>query len=1503
MRQLMNFSQRMLASLLLASLVLMNWPTLTTGAESGPLNVLFLGDKGHHQPQARFNDLQPALAKRGINLTYTEDPGVLSAAGLAPYKALVVYANIDKITPDQETALIEYVQNGGGFVPLHCASFCFRNSPKYVALVGAQFSKHGTGVVETRLEAIDHPILKGFSGFKSWDETYRHSMHNPMGRTVLEYHPLSADELKKDPKAMAEEPWTWVRNEGKGRVFYTAWGHDGRTFSNPGFQNLVERGIRWAAQDETTVPEYKEKASFQPPAMTTIKPSAARFEYIDVGSKIPNYVAGAQWGKQEKPLSLMQLPLPPAKSLEHYVNPEGSQLKLFAADPELGGKPIAFNWDEAGRLWVCETMDYPNELQPKGKGRDRIRIVSDTNNDGVADRFDIFAEGLSIPTAIVCVRGGAIVQDGPETIFLKDTNGDGKADVRKLLISGWAIGDTHGGVSNFQYGLDNWIWAMQGYNDSQPILTNGQAAGRFKQGFFRFKVSVGTDGLPEVNELEFIRSTNNNTWGLGISEDGLIFGSTANHNPSVYMPIPNRYYEQVRGWAARGLGTIADTHLFKPITTKIRQVDHHGGYTAGCGHALYTARNYPESWWNRTAFVCGPTGHLVGTFVLTQNGTDFSSTSPNNLVASDDEWAAPIMAEVGPDGNVWILDWYNYIVQHNPTPAGFKTGKGNAYETDLRDKKHGRIFRLIWNNRPGAVTADQSTTRSLAGADPQTLVKALEDNNFFWRKQAQRLLVEQQDQSVAPALLARLGVHHVDAIGLDPGAIHSAWTLKGLGQLESLSDPATVKALTAGLTHPSAAVRRNVIQTLPPVPMTPSLIARTKVATDEEPLVRLAAFLALADAPATSESATIIAGALRDPAVFADRYLPEALTAAAARNDVLVIEALAEKTAQTTPSRAPLAGPALELLKRVAEHSARSDKSESGAAMLAQISKMPQDAAEAIIAGLSTGWPRKSTEAVNATPEQVEAITKLYREVSPASRSQLLALSQRMGLNVLEKYSGELAAQFLAKVKDAKLPEAERLAAARDSIALLPTNAEIAGQLLDQLSVKSTPQLTNGILSALTASESPMTGTALISHLGSITPGSRPQALRMLLARNDWTLSLLEASQAGKLSLGELPLDQQQSLAAHPDARIQKLAREILAKGGGLASADRQAVIDQLDYVTKETGDPVAGKLIYTQQCAKCHVYGDLGQKVGPNLTGMSVHPKHELLVHILDPSRSVEGNYRAYSVVLDDGRVFTGLLASETRTTIELLDAEGKPQSIQRDEIEELVASTKSLMPEGFEKQITPAGMRDLLEFLKQPGKYLPLPLEKFATINTTRGMFYSADAQAERLILENYAPRNVGDVPFAFVDPKGATTPNAIMLYSANGKFPPEMPKQVTLPCGLKVKTIHLLGGVGGWAFPASEKGTTSMIVRLKYSDGSTEDHKLINGEHIADYIRRVDVPQSTFAFSARGQQLRTVSINCGKDLPLETIELIKGNDGTAPVVMAVTLETGQQPAAKKE
>ena len=170
----------------------------------------------------------------------------------------------------------------------------------------------------------------------------------------------------------------------------------------------------------------------------------------------------------------------------------------------------------------------------------KIVVCEDTKGTGRADKVTVFAEGLSIPTSICFANGGIIVFDATQTVFLKDTKGDGKADLRQVLFGTWNQRDTHGGPSNMQYGLDNWIWGMQGYNDSR-LMVGGEEV-RFRMGFFRFK--------PDASKMEFIRSTNNNTWGFGMSEEGLIFGSTlANGNPSEYMPIPNRYYESVRGWA------------------------------------------------------------------------------------------------------------------------------------------------------------------------------------------------------------------------------------------------------------------------------------------------------------------------------------------------------------------------------------------------------------------------------------------------------------------------------------------------------------------------------------------------------------------------------------------------------------------------------------------------------------------------------------------------------------------------------------------------------------------------------------------------------------------------------------------------------------------------------------------------------------------------------------------------------------------------------------------
>jgi putative membrane-bound dehydrogenase-like protein len=320
---------------------------------------------------------------------------------------------------------------------------------------------------------------------------------------------------------------------------------------------------------------------------------------------VPNYVAGARWGTTAQPFTKMQEPVSPQESMKHLVVPPGFEVKLVASEPQIK-KPICMAFDERGRLWVAETFDYPNNMQRPGEGHDQITICEDTDGDGIADKFTVFADKLSIPTSIVFANGGVIVAQAPDMLFLKDTTGSGHADVRKVLYHGWGTRDTHAGPSNLRWGFDNWIYGTVGYSGFDGEV-NGEHV-QFGEGVFRMK--------PDGSKLEFLGSTTNNTWGLGLSEDGNVFGSTANGVPAWYLHIPNRYYEQVSSWPATRLESIADTYHFWPVTDKVRQVDWFGGYTAGAGSALYTARSFPRNYWNKVALVAEPTGHVIGQFEL-----------------------------------------------------------------------------------------------------------------------------------------------------------------------------------------------------------------------------------------------------------------------------------------------------------------------------------------------------------------------------------------------------------------------------------------------------------------------------------------------------------------------------------------------------------------------------------------------------------------------------------------------------------------------------------------------------------------------------------------------------------------------------------------------------------------------------------------------------------------------------------------------------------------------
>lgn len=1328
------------------------------------------------------------------------------------------------------------------------------------------------------------------SGFESWDETYVHTKHNEKDRVVLETR----------AEGDGQEPWTWVRTHGKGRVFYTAWGHDERTWGNPGFQNLVERGIRWACDDDVSkVPSFADR-----PEMTAPRKDVKPFEYVD--ATIPFYPPSKQWGVMAEPVKKLQKPLPAEESLKHFITPVGFAVELFAADPEIG-KPLAMNWDERGRLWLCETLDYPNDLQEPTKGRDRIRICEDTNGDGRADKFTIFAEGLSIPTAITFYRGGAIVQDGTQTVYLKDTDGDDKADLRKVLITGWALGDTHGGVSNFQYGLDNWYYGMQGYNNSKPVYDDGKKTGEsFRQGFFRFKVEEKAEGRglrdkgkaegnaaalasqpsalgPVVTEVEFLRSTNNNTWGLGLSEDGLVFGSTANGNPSEFMPIPNRYYEKVRGWSSSVLNGIADRDKIEPFSDKVRQVDHHGGFTAACGHALYTARSWPKEYWNRTAFVCEPTGKLVSTFVLRPDGAGFRSNNPWNILASDDEWSAPIMAEVGPDGQLWVIDWYNIIVQHNPTPAGYKTGKGNAYEIDLRDKTHGRIYRVVWKGEDGQPIIPPNP--DLSTVDGQ--LDALKTGNMLWRKHAQRLMVENK-ADVLQQLIVTIQDHAQDEIGQNAEVIHALWTLHGRGALNG-SNPDANKALLVTLDHPSAGVRRNALAVAPRTEQFSKAILKSGALRVRDAQVRLAALLALAEMPPSTETAEAIRVAF-STAPAEDRWLNDGLIAAAAQQDVHFLRAVAKN------SGGKLASPPSNALAIISEHYARSAPADTVGSVIelladAEPKEVAARAVEPILTGLAKGWPKGKPATLSETSEK--ALVKLVTSAPSSARGTLVNLASRWGSKALDAHVAEIAKGFAEMVASETAKDADRIAAAKQLVEFRKSDAEPIAMLAKLITPRTSAELANGLVEAIGASDSKVADETLIASWPTLTPIVRQTALRALLARADWTKSLVAAFESGDIQLTDLSLEQKQALANHPDKELAARVKPLLAKGGGLPNPDRQKVIDELMPTIEKTGEVSNGKAVFKKTCAKCHTHSGEGTKIGPDLTGMAVHPKHELIIHILDPSRSVEGNFRIYTVQTDDGKVFNGLLASESKTAIELIDVEAKKHTILRENIEELIASKKSLMPEGVEKMHTPTELRDLLEFLTQRGKFLPLPLEKVATISTATEMFHDGRHDEQKLIFPDWKPKIFEGVPFVLLDPQEGKSKNAIMLNGANGDKPPRMPQAVTLTCNAPAKAIHFLGGISGWGWPASEKGTTSVTVRIRYADGQVENHELKNGEHFADYIRRVDVPKSKFAFAVRGQQVRYFAVFPKRLDKIESIDLVKGKDVTSPVIMAVTAE----------
>ncbi len=551
----------------------------------------------------------------------------------------------------------------------------------------------------------------------------------------------------------------------------------------------------------------------------------------------------ANYEKRPQPVTFQE-PLSVKGSMERTQVPADCELKLFAAEPDIA-KPIAFAWDERGRCWVVETRDYPHALTEAGRGGDSIKICEDSDGDGRADKFTVFADGLNMATGIVFANGGVVVAAPPKFWLLKDSDGDDRADVRQVIFDGWGVRDTHAQASNLHYGFDNWLYGCVGYSGFDGKV-NDQAR-QFAMGTYRFR--------PDGASLEFLHQFSNNSWGHSTNAAGDQFGGTANNAPLFFGGIAQTGYAPgKRGSTAQRINVVDRAH---PITGNFRQVDVFGGYTAAAGSNFIVSDQLPKRFAGM-AMVCEPTMKLVALFDVRSKGAGWEALDYMNLYASSDEWNSPVHAEVGPDGAVWVADFQNFIIQHNPTPSkergGFVavTGVGGAHENELRDHSRGRIYRIV-----------------AKGSNPKPAKPALDAGNLTARLTAQRLMVE--------------GTLPADVVTLKSQAVsnlHALWVLRGLAKLDD-------ETHRQALLSPDPVLRRNAIRALGSGDTAQGLFFGSGVVADPDPHTRLAALNKLAEFHTTAQIQTLVRKLSSDPLNAQDEWLKEAVRMLGQRHNAL----------------------------------------------------------------------------------------------------------------------------------------------------------------------------------------------------------------------------------------------------------------------------------------------------------------------------------------------------------------------------------------------------------------------------------------------------------------------------------------------------------------------------------------------------------------------------------------------------------------------------------------
>jgi putative membrane-bound dehydrogenase-like protein len=966
--------------------------------------------------------------------------------------------------------------------------------------------------------------------------------------------------------------------------------------------------------------------------------------------------------------SLAQDPPTPAESLKKFKVADDLELDQVLAEPQIA-QPVFLNFDERGRMWVVEYRQYPepaglrvlgrdavwrvtyDKVSPpppnQFRGLDRITIHEDTNGDGSFDSHMTFVDGLNIATACARGRGGVFVLNPPYLLFYPDKNNDDVPDGDpEVLLEGFGIEDTHSVVNSLCWGPDGWLYAAQGStvtgrvkrpgSKDEPVHSLGQLIWRYH---------------PETRRYEIFAEGGGNTFGVEFDNKGRVYSGHNGGDTRGFAYVQGGYFQ--KGFDKHG-------PLSNPYTF---------GYFPAMRHAktprfthtfvIYDGGGFPDHYNGQLFGVATLLNHVVLSEMIV-DGSTFRTRDLGFPITTTDEAFRPVDIKLGPDGALYIADWFDRHVSHLQNRDG-KT-----------DKTDGRVYRLKAKGAKPIAPFDLSKKTS------EELSMLLAHPNLWQRRSALRLLGDRKDRSIIPSLAkvlrevnGQFALESLWALNLC-GGLNDAIALELLDHVDPyvrlwtarlLCDPKQVSPTIAAKLVERARLEDNVearsqlacsakrLSAADALPIVSALIAHDQDTTD--PHIPLLLWWAIESKAETDHHAVV--SLFRDPS-FWDRPI--------------VWGTIAER-----------------MMRRYAASGTRRDF--LTCAELLKLAPTPDDR-KRLITGLEAAATGQSL--VGLPDELAEALAK--------SQGGSILLGVRRG-------KVEAVDEALRNLSDPKVDPSRRLQYVRlfgevDQPRSVPV-------LLDLAQHSTDTALRASALSSLQRYGAPAIGQAVLGSLDSMTEDVRGEAYELLSSRIEWSLQLMQAIEAGKVAPRSIPQGAVRRLQARRDDRLAPLVRKHFADRGAAPTAELRSQIHRIATIVRDgLGDAKAGERIFGSKCTSCHTLFGKGGKVGPDLTAYKRDDLDVMLASLINPSAEIREGYASYVVSSLDGRTLGGLLVDQDTRIVVIRNSEGRDVVVRREEIEEMKASSISLMPEGLLNGMSEREVRDLFAYLRgtQPPK-----------------------------------------------------------------------------------------------------------------------------------------------------------------------------------------------------